>query len=220
MSEITEVLRLFDEWGRNFAPKDFIQSEANAIKLYEHVIKTYGLVTISYLIAGEKALGNQLERTPAPKVKTADELAAEEAAHQYRDYMDSIKPQPSFEERVKAEKAKRLAAEAAKAQEDAKSQLALAISGYQCYRVNGAGIDYTATEMMQKELRSVRVGNDFVRALAVVRQIITELPDHPKMGDVARVVESLNARSVKPEHQRKDSFGSDVKEAGKLGGLR
>ena len=32
------------------------------------------------------------------------------------------------------------AAEATEAQEDAKGQLAVAICGYQCYRVNGAGI--------------------------------------------------------------------------------
>ncbi len=71
--------------------------------------------------------------------------------------------------------------------------------------------------MVQNELRTVKVGNDFVRTLAVVRQIITELPDHPKMGDVARVVESLNARLHQPK-QRRDSFGDDVKEAGTLGG--
>src|SRR5260370_42247904 len=103
-------------------------------------------------------------------------------------------------------------------------QLAVAISGYQCYRINGGGIDYSATEMVQKELSTVvsRLPNgqrDYVRNLVVVRQIIQELPDHPKMGDVARVVESLNARSEK-HHQPKDSFGDEVKEVRKLCGLR
>jgi len=51
-----------------------------------------------------------------------------------------------------------------------------------------------AKQTVQRELRTVKCGNDAVRTLAVVRQIIQELPDHPKSGDVARVVQCLNAR--------------------------
>jgi hypothetical protein len=220
-----DVVRVFDEFIRGFASHDLIldaQSEAakqNASLLLEYVVKKYGWVTISYLQEADQVLGAKLIRYAAPKVKTADELAQEEILRQNRDYLDSLKPQPDFSAKMREVQRKKNEEKAAKAQADAKGQLAVAISGYQCYRSNGGGIDYTATEMMQKELRSVRVRNDFIRTLAVVRQIIQELPDHPKTGDVAQVVESLNARSVK-SHQPKDSFGYEVREVGKLGGLR
>ena len=175
-------------------------------------------MTISALQAADKELGDQLYRTPKPKLKSANELAAEENAKMHRDFMKSIAPQPSFEEKVQADKKKRLAAEAAKAQTDAKGRIALAISGYQCYRENGSGVDYTATEMVQNELRTVKFGNDMVRTLAVVQQIIQELPDHPKMGDVARVVESKVERSleVKSSYERGKSRDSGVESGSRI----
>jgi hypothetical protein len=196
---IDEVRRMADDWGRNFAPADMLQNEKNAQLLVDYCLAQFGVVTVGGLTHAYNALRAKLDLVPAPpapKVKTADELAAEENMGMHRDYLRSVAPQESFEAKVARDKQKRLAAEAVKAQTDAKGELAVAIAGYQCYRLNGAGIDYTATEIMQTELRGVRFGNgkDFVRTLAVVRQIIQELPDHPKMGDVARVVESLNAR--------------------------
>jgi hypothetical protein len=194
---IDEVRRTADDWGRNLAPADMVQNTRNAQLLVDYCLTQFGTVTAGGLTKAYNALRATLDLVPAPpapKAKTANELAAEEIAKQHRDYMDSIRPQESFEAKVARDKQKRLAAEATKAQEDAKGQLAVAISGYQCYRVNGAGIDYAATETVQRELRTVKFGNDAIRTLAVVRQIIQELPDHPKIGDVARVVESLNAR--------------------------
>src|SRR5260221_10543989 len=123
MQSPEDVVRVFDEFIRGFASHDLIldaQSEAakqNASLLLEYVVKKYSWVTISYLQEADNALGARLARVPAPKVKTADELAQEEIMKQHADYMKSIAPQPSWEDRVKAEKAKRLAAEAAKAQE-------------------------------------------------------------------------------------------------------
>ncbi len=219
------AVQVFDEFVRGFASPDLIldansqEARNNASLLMEYVVKKYGWVTISYLQEADRTLGARLARVPAAKQPTAEEMAEKERLKQFHDYMESIKPQPDFRERAKQAQDKAQAEKNAKAQEDAKVQLAVAISGYQAYRVNGGGIDYTATEMVQKELRGVRVGNDFVRTLAVVRQIIQELPDHPKMGDVARVVESLNARSLK-SHQPRDCFGDEVREVGKLGGLR
>jgi hypothetical protein len=193
-----EIIRVMDEWVRNFCPPNVVKNAKNAQLIAEYCLKKHGVLTISGLTEAAHELGaahlELVPPPPAPKVKTADELAAEEHERQYLDYLESVKPQPNFEDRVKAEQAKRQTAEATKAQADAKGQIELAIAGYQCYRVNGAGIDHAATEVIQKELRGVGVGNDFVRTLAVVRQIIQELPDHPKMGDVGRVVESLHAR--------------------------
>jgi hypothetical protein len=192
-----EMLRIADEWIRNFRPSNLVPSTKNAELILTQCLKTSGVISISGMTEAAHAIAAQLElipTPPAPKVKTADELAVEENTKMFRDYVESVKPQESFEVRVRAETAKKNAEKLAKAQADAKGQLAVAIAGYQCYRTSGAGIDYGATEMVQKELRTVKVGNDFVRTLAVVRQIILELPDHPKMGDVARVVESLNTR--------------------------
>jgi hypothetical protein len=127
-------------------------------------------------------------------VKTSDEIAAEKNAKMHADYMKTIAPQESFDEKVARDKQKRLVEERAKAQSTAKGDIELAISGYECYRENGFGVDYATTDAMRRELRTVKFGNDMVRTLAVVRQIIQELPDHPKMGDVTRVAERLNAR--------------------------
>jgi hypothetical protein len=201
-----DILRTADDWFRNFCPsnlvKDGLSGTKNAELIMGRCLQKHGVLTISGMTEAAHELGPEgklvlIPEPPAPKVKTADELAAAEIAKQHRDYMDSIRPQESFDAKVARDKQKRQAAEAAKAQTDAKDALAVAISGYQCYRLNGAGIDYVATETVQRELRTVKCGNDAIRTLAVVRQIIQELPDHPKMGDVARVVGSLNARRVK-----------------------
>ena len=198
-----ELIRVADDFFRNFCPPNLVKDGPSGTKNAEAIIsrclQKHGVVTAGSLTEAAHELAAEgklalIPEPPATKVKTVDELAAEEHKRQYLDYLESIKPQESFEVRVRAETAKKNAEKLAKAQADAKGQLELAISGYQCYRLNGAGIDYAATEMAQKELLTVKVGNDFVRTLAVVRQIILELPDHPRSGDVARVVESLNAR--------------------------
>jgi hypothetical protein len=227
VQSLDEVLRLVDEWFRVYKPENVVTNKKNATLLVDTCLTKFGLISISYLTETAEAIAGQLDLTPAPVAKTSEQLAADEIARQHRDYMESIKPQPDFHERAKQVQDKAQAEKNAKVQEDAMGQLAVAISGYQCYRINAGGIDYSATELVQKELstvvsRSPNGQRDYVRTLAVVRQIIQELPDHPKMGDVARVVESLNARSLDAAqaNQPKDSFGSDVKKTGKLGGLR
>jgi hypothetical protein len=228
-----EILRVADDWFRNFCPPNVVKDGSGGTKNAELImgdcLQRHGALTISGMTESVHALAAQgkvaiIPAPTQPKMKTAEELAQEEIVRQNRDYLDSLKPQPDFNEKMREVQRKKDKEKAAKVQKDAEGELAVAISGYQCYRVNGAGIDYSATEMVQKELRDVVSRNangkrDYVRNLAVVRQIITELPDHPKMGDVARGIESLNARSIKLD-QRKDSFGEDVREVGKLGGLR
>ena len=198
-----EVLRLFDEWGMHYAPSNVIQNEKNAKLLADYVFKTYGLMSITYLSLAVSALASQLDLVPEPKQLTPEEKAAifqkREFARIQKEQLENSKP---FSERVKAENAKRLAEEETKRQADAKGALAIAISGYQCYKTNGSGVDYTTTELMQKELsavvsRSPNGQRDYVRNLVAVRQIIQELPDHPKMGDVARTLEQINARLQK-----------------------
>jgi hypothetical protein len=199
-----EIYRIAKDWAELYAPANLIRDAKTASLLVEWVIANEGIVSFTGFNHAVDALASQV-LTPEPQAKTADELAAIENAKMHRDFMDSIAPQESFDAKVARDKQTRLTAEAAKAQSDAKSQTELAISGYQCYRVNGAGVDYTTTEMVQRELRTVKVGDDAVRTLAVVKQIIQELPDHPAIGDVAKVVQRLNSQTyLKP---RKDSFG-------------
>jgi len=219
---IEEVRRIAADWVANQKPADLMSTDKNAVMLVDYCINNFGVVIASNLTKAYQALRDKLDLFPPEPVaaavtpKTDDELAAEEIARQHRDYMESIKPQPSFDERVAQEKAKRLAADAKKEQEDAKAMLVVVIAGYQCYRGPNR-IDYGTTDMVQKELRGVRAGNDSVRTLAVVRQIIQELNDHPKTGDVAEIVKSINERARQSVDQPKDAFGSDVKKVGQFG---
>jgi len=90
---------------------------------------------------------------------------------------------------------KRLADEEVKRQSDAEGELAVTVSGYQAYKENRSGIDYTTTEMVQRELKTivVRVAGkkDFVRALAAARVVIQQIPDRPKIGDVNKIVQRI-----------------------------
>jgi len=230
-----ERLRIAADWANNHCPADLeLLGEAgdkNAVALVNYCLEQFGVILASNLTLAYNALkaAGKLELKPevsAPKPPTAEELAAKEIAKQDADYRESIKPQPDFSERMREVQAKKDKENAKKAQKDAEGQLEVAISGYQCYRVNGGGIDYPGTEMVQKELNTIvaRGANgkrDFVRNLAVVRQVISELPDHPQSGDVAKVVESLNVRlRDAAQAQPKDSLGTDVKKVGALGGHR
>jgi len=185
-----ELIRVVDEWFRNFCPpnlvKDGPQGTKNAELILGRCFKKHGIVSISGMTESANELAPEgklalIPEPPAPRVKTSDEIAAEKNAKMHADYMKTIAPQESFDEKVARDKQKRLVEERAKAQSTAKGDIELAISGYECYRENGFGVDYATTDAM-------------VRTLAVVRQIIQELPDHPKMGDVTRVAERLNAR--------------------------
>jgi hypothetical protein len=195
MQSTEEVLRIFDEWSRHYAPSNFIQNEKNGALLADYILKNYGLVSITYLSLAVTAIASQLDWVPEPKRLTVDEQAAIFQAKEFaRIQKETLENSIPFSERVTAEKVKREKEAQIKSQTDARGQLAVAISGYQAYRINGGGIDYGTTEMVQKELRGVKCGQNHCRTLAVVQQIIQELPDHPRQGDVARVVEVLNAR--------------------------
>jgi hypothetical protein len=195
MQSTEEVLRIFDEWSRHYAPSNFIQNEKNGALLADYILKNYGLVSITYLSLAVSALASQLDLLPEPKKLTVDEQAAIFQAKEFaRIQKETLENSIPFSERVTAEKVKREKEAQIKRQADAKGALVTAIAGYQCYLASGKGVDYLTTEMVQNELHTVKAGNDAIRTLAVVQQIIQDLPDHPRQGDVARVVEVLNAR--------------------------
>ncbi len=155
-----EIVRVAKDWAENSCPADLVKSDKNAEALMNYCFEQFGLILGSNLTLSYNALkaADKLDLIPEPpaqKLPTADELAQQEALRQNRDYLDSLKPQPDFSERMREVQAKKEAENAKKAQKDAEAELAVAISGYQCYRVNGGGIDYPGTEMVQKELGTV-----------------------------------------------------------------
>ena len=189
-------MRIFDEWGRHYAPSNFIQNEKNAKLLLDFISQNYGLVSITYLTQAATALGYQLDLVPEPKKLTVDELTKMFQEKEFkRIQRETLENSVPFSDRVKAEQTKRLADEEVKRQSDAEGELAVTISGYQAYKENGSGIDYTTTEMVQRELKTivVRVAGkkDFVRTLAAARVVIQQIPDHPKIGDVNKIVQRI-----------------------------
>jgi hypothetical protein len=148
---------------RNFCPsnlvKDGLSGTKNAELIVGRCLQKHGILTISGMTEAAVELGAAhalISEPPAPKVKTADELAAAEIAKQHRDHMDSIRPQESFDAKVARDKQKRQAAEWAKGQEQARAQLGAAILDYACYRGPNQA-DVLATEAVQRELKKVRV---------------------------------------------------------------
>jgi hypothetical protein len=194
-----ELIRVMDEWVRFNCPPNVVKNSPNINKIGDHCVAKYGFVSIHGLTEAAHELGAaNLELIPEPKKLTVEEQAKIFQEREFkrieREKLENAVP---FDERIKAETEKKNRENAAKAQLDAKGQLEVAIDGYQCYRKNGSGVDHPTTDLMKAELRGVKVGDgkDFIRTLTAVRQIIHELPDHPEIGDVARVVEKLNARS-------------------------
>lgn len=94
---------------------------------------------------------------------------------------------------MKAEKAKQADAATQKKQKDATSEVHSMIEAFQCYRQNGGGIDFTATEMVKAELRAIKCA-DKVKLAVFLATAIQNLPDYPRQGDVYRVVEQIKNR--------------------------
>jgi peptidoglycan/xylan/chitin deacetylase (PgdA/CDA1 family) len=149
-------------------------------------------------------------------VKTAEQHAAEEIAKQNSEYMASIKAQPSFEERMKAEKTMKEAEQWAKGQEAARAELAKAIMDYQCYGLDHVNI--IGSEMVQAVLKQIRVpardgkgvdgkNTDYIATVQWVRATISELPDHPRQGDTEAAVQRVRANFAAAQESKK--FGKN-----------
>jgi hypothetical protein len=214
-----ELIRVMEDWMTNSLPDDLLDTHNNGKQIIDYCLQTFGIVTSSALTRAYNALkiSGVLDLKAAPKSKSKEELAAAENERMALDYLKSIAPQPDFQERVKAENAKKETDKAAAQQVEAKKLFDSAIGGYQCYRLSGNAIDFNMTSQMQQELRAVKVGDgrDWVKNLAAVKNVIQNLLDHPSVGDVTRTAKRLNAERVTVSTQR-DSFGDDVKRAGIL----
>ncbi len=180
MQSNEEVIQLFDEYGRGFAPSDLIQNEQNAKALLDYALGKYGRVSISYLIEAEKTLGVQLQRVKQPTpAELRDAAAKKEQERMARDYRESIKQQPSFEERVKLEKAAQEAKAEEKRQQAAQSQINTLIDSYSI-NLGPGRLDLSRAEYFQDQLRQIKIKKngkyDAVLTLRKVQEALSKLP--------------------------------------------
>jgi hypothetical protein len=196
-----EILRVFDEWGRNFAPSNFVQNEKNAKLLFDHVVKMHGVVSISGLNEAVNALAGQLDLTPLQK-KTREQILAEhqadERARHAREVEESKKQQArsrrEYQESLKHQTVKGVqeinaeSAAAAKNAADAKelqtikSKIAREISDYLAGHPSGR-TNYSLTEHGRNKLnkeagnyQAVTVVAEANRVLENVRAAKSRLP--------------------------------------------
>jgi uncharacterized protein YnzC (UPF0291/DUF896 family) len=217
-----EIKHVAEEWVVQFqptvAPRLVItgaEGEQNMTRIMERCAEK-GYASISNLTASyeELAAARMLYLYQEPKKLTAAEIAQKEQDKMREDYLKSIRPQESFEDKVKADKAKQLAEKKAKAQLDAEQTLALLIGtgvkdaplgSYVINLKSGPGIDLFTSEAIQRDLRTISWRNaagkkDFILTLKVVREILGELGDYPTPssetyeGDVVRTLNRINAR--------------------------
>ena len=153
MQSQEEILRLFDEYGRGFAPS-FLFTEHNASAMFNYVLEKYGLFSISYLIEAEKTLGVQLQRKKEP---TKAEIAAKLEAKMHRDWLASIAPQNTLvQEKMgqdRLDAGKRAMNE--KELKNINSQIENEVGNFSVGHASGHQ-DYSRTDSGKEILRSVR----------------------------------------------------------------
>jgi predicted nucleic acid-binding Zn-ribbon protein len=184
--QIQQVMKVFAEYERAFKAADLITSGKegvhNANLLVNYLMEYFGgVITVPNIIAAEKTLGAKLFRV---KPKTVAEIAQEQAekaeARMRRDYLDSIRQQPSFEERVKSvEKAEQESKGEEKRQQAAQSQINILIDSYSI-NLGPGRLDFSRAEYFQDQLRKIKVKKngkyDAVLTLRKVQEALTKLP--------------------------------------------
>ena len=183
-----ELIRVADEWFRNFCPsnlvKDGPRGTKNAELIMGRCLQKYGILTISGMTESAYELGpaGKLALIPAPKVLTAAEkfeIEAKKAEERMRrDYLDSIKPQPKIDYGAEARKKVEKEMEA-KEQADAEVQINNEILRYECYRGPNQ-IDHGKSDGFRKDLLKIEVRRNGKRdaklTLEAVRKAISNLP--------------------------------------------
>jgi hypothetical protein len=175
-----EIIRVFDDWTRNFCPPNVVKNAKNSQLIAEHCFKKHGILTISGLTEAAHELAAHLDLIPEPKKLTLEEQAAifqqREFARIQREQLENYVP---FSERVAAEKAKRLAEEEAKEQADAEVQINNEILRYECYRGPNR-IDHGKSDELRKDLLKIEVRRNGKRdaklTLEAVRKAISNMP--------------------------------------------
>jgi len=192
----SEIYRVMVDWESFHAPKNFIATDENRIKLVDYAsAQGDGIISFTSLNNACAALAAQVLQ-PEPKQPTIEEQAAEFQAKEFkriqREQRENSVP---FDERLKAAKAKKDAEDRAKAEADAETMLNNEIMSYQCY-AGPNRIDYTITNQIIQQLKAVAVRIDGKRSaietLKAVRDVIRALPDRPTLGAVEQAIETVN----------------------------
>lgn len=153
-----EIIRVFDDWTRNFCPPNVVKNAKNAQLIAEHCFKKHGIVTISGLTEAAHELGAaHLDLIPEPKKPTQAEIAAKSEAKMRKDYADSIPSQSTLgRQKLNQEKAdadKKKAND--KEYKTLLSQIEFEISNFTVGHASGV-LDYSRTESGRDSLRAVR----------------------------------------------------------------
>ena len=199
----SEAALVWNEWWNTYAPKNIQRSAANQAALKSYLDKFFnGLVTIQNLNLAQPNLSLVLVPEQSAQ-EHANHLAEKSAKAQARDLVQSTKDklensEAAFFERVRnAEKAKEIEKQA-KAQAHAEEALNSEIMGYEAYGRVPNSRDWSVTNMVIADLKKIALGTngkmDFVKTLALVRQVKSALPDAPKLGDVNRIVQCISER--------------------------
>lgn len=157
-----ELIRVADEWFRNFRPSNLVidgpSGTKNAELIMGHCFKRHGIVTISGLTEAVRELGSQLEFVKEP---TATEIAAKQEARMRKDYADSIAPQSTLGRQKlnqgKADAEKKIAND--KEYRTLLAQIEFEISNYTVGHPSG-GTDYSRTDSGRSTLRQVLESHD------------------------------------------------------------
>lgn len=148
-----EVLRIWDEWSRNFAPAGLVLNEKNAVALCKHLgVVNGGVVSISGLTDAVKAIAGQLDWV---KQKTQKELFIEaQQKEKERNRRDQLENQPKPAEYIPPTKNFSPAEVARRVEKDKKDESALkqaraVIASYT--PTCSSGVDHGEREAAQKE---------------------------------------------------------------------
>jgi len=215
-----EIFRIFDEWGRHYAPPNFIQNEKNAALLADYVFETYGIVSITYLTKAVAALGNRLDYQPEPPKKTAKQIAAEfEAKELVRIQREQIENSKPFDMSQKIA-AQQKADEEAKRQATAQAQIDNIIHNFSVNAGPGR-IDHTRSDAGRSALRGIRINRNGKYDATLTLRVIQQAHLHDDVSSIIRAAqkatEELDEKSK--EKPQRDSLGEDVKKVGILGGM-
>jgi hypothetical protein len=183
-----ELLRVADEWFRNFFPSNLVKDGPSGTKNAELILgrclQKYGILTISGMTESAHELGpeRKLALIPEPKQPTQVDIAAKLEAKMRKDYADSIAPQ-TLEGTQKRNQQKADADKKAANEKEYKtlvSQIEFEISNHTIGHPSGA-TDYSRTESERDSLRQVRDEHDrrtiegVRRALFAVRSAKSKL---------------------------------------------
>lgn len=182
-----ELIRLADEFFRNFCPSDLVKDGPSGAKNAElimgHSLQKHGIVSISSMTEStqELASAGYLALIPPPKKLTLDEQAAifqqKELKRIQREQLENAVP---FQDRAAAAEKDKKNAETEKArQASAWKERDRLIDNYSI-NLGPGRIDHTRSEYFKEKLRGVKAMRngtmDWVVVLKTVQEALSNLP--------------------------------------------